>query len=674
MKNFRNILYTILATAVLFVACDPDDFSELLTNPPANIDGTFTISDDNTGTLTVVPTGENVIKFTIDFGDDANADPTEVEPGKSVSHVYAEGNFTMTITGIGADDQEVSAEKAIVIQFDPPENLVANITTSNRTATVAPTADGATLFQVYFGEVDNEEPTVIMPGENAQHVYEAIGDYTVRVVAKGAGAATIEVEEMITITESITLPVNFEAGDVSFTLADFGNASSELVDNPFQDADNGSDKVFKFTKPAGAEVWAGTSLELGGPIDFSSLSNFKMKVYSPKVGAVMKFKVENAADGNIAYEVDVTNTVANGWETLIWDFSNIDQSQEYSKIALFFDFGNAGDDSEYFFDDIEQTNDTPVALELPIDFENANINYSFTDFGNAFSTVVANPDMSGINTSATVAQLEKTNGAEVWAGSFIQLPSAMDLSGSTDFNLKVWSPKAGATVRLKIENESDGALFYETDQTVTNANTWEQLTFDLSAANMANSYHKIVVFMDFGNPGDGSKYYFDDMQLGASDMDVLELPLDFESATLNYAYNDFGNAFTTVVDNPDMSGVNTSGKVSKTEKTNGAETWAGSFIQLPNAIDFSGDKTFRIKTWSPKAGATIRLKVENESDGGIFHEIDATTTTTNAWEELTWDFSGIDTNNSYHKVVIFFDFGNAGDGSIYYFDDIELRN
>jgi hypothetical protein len=44
----------------------------------------------------------------------------------------------------------------------------------------------------------------------------------------------------------------------------------------------------------------------------------------------------------------------------------------------------------------------------------------------------------------------------------------------------------------------------------------------------------------------------------------------------------------------------------------------------------------------------------------------------NEWEVLTFNFSAVNLENEYQKVVVFFDFGNSGDSSVYYFDDIEL--
>jgi hypothetical protein len=49
------------------------------------------------------------------------------------------------------------------------------------------------------------------------------------------------------------------------------------------------------------------------------------------------------------------------------------------------------------------------------------------------------------------------------------------------------------------------------------------------------------------------------------------------------------------------------------------------------------------------------------------------TTVSDAWEELVYDFSGAPAAD-YVKVVIFFDFGVGGDGSVYYFDDYTLTD
>ena len=83
-----------------------------------------------------------------------------------------------------------------------------------------------------------------------------------------------------------------------------------------------------------------------------------------------------------------------------------------------------------------------------------------------------------------------------------------------------------------------------------------------------------------------------------------------------------------------------------------------------------------MKVFAPKIGTKVLLKVENESNANINHGVEVSTTTSNTWEELTFDYSGVD-GQEYTKVVIIFDLGTVGDGSAdftYLFDDIVLTN
>jgi hypothetical protein len=83
-----------------------------------------------------------------------------------------------------------------------------------------------------------------------------------------------------------------------------------------------------------------------------------------------------------------------------------------------------------------------------------------------------------------------------------------------------------------------------------------------------------------------------------------------------------------------------------------------------------------MKVYSPRVGARVLLKVENQTNGGISYEKEVQTTTANAWEELVFDYSAVNTANSYQKIVLIFDLGTQGDGSANFtwlFDDITLN-
>lgn len=666
-----NLYALLLLTAF---ACSKDEFMEIMVGPPSDIQLKFSIAGDDSGELTVFPEAMNASYFDIYYGDVSGETPERVPVGEAGKHTYAEGQYTMRAVAYSLSGETAEITQAVNIQFTAPENLQVEVTidpVNTNVITVTPTADNATLFEIYFGDAEEEEPTNIMAGESIQHTYAETGTYTLRVVARSASSTTLEYTEELNIVKplvQLTLPIDFENPEISYAFVSFGGAELSLVDNPDPSGENTSAKVGRLFKTAGAEVWAGGLLQLPNPIDFNAGDQFSVKVWSPKSGMTVRLKVENESDPNIFYELDATTTVTNQWETLSFDFSGIDKSEAYHKVVIFMDFGNRGDDSEYFFDDFVLSGGIQ-SFSLPINFEADNVDYTFVDFGNVTTSRIDNPDPSGLNTSAKVAALNKPGNAETWGGTFMQLGSPIDFAANDQLTAKVWSPKSSIVVKMKVENSADPNINYEVDVTNTVSNGWEQLVYDFSGIDKSKEYDRVVIFFDFGANGDGSDYYFDEIgQLETG----LTLPLNFESDALEYAFTDFGNITAGRIDNPDPSGLNTSAKVGTLNKPGNAETWGGTFLTLAGPMDFDAADQFSVKVWSPKSGIVVKLKVENSADPNINYEIDVTNTMSNTWEELIYDFSGIDKSQEYDRVVIFFDFGANGDGSDYYFDDIQL--
>lgn len=323
---------------------------------------------------------------------------------------------------------------------------------------------------------------------------------------------------------------------------------------------------------------------------------------------------------------------------------------------------------------------------LPLDFESTTTTYSFVDFDGGVATKILNPQISGINTSATVMQIVKGPGAN-WAGSKIIMPSPIDFTTERIFKVKVFSPVAGKRLLLKFEGA--GPYFEKLSAPITTANTWEELTFDFTNEPVNNLNNQIVFMFDFGNQGDGgpnSTYLFDDVTQSLGNTPIIifpVLPMDFESTTVSYPFLNFGGGETTIIPNPHISGINTSNTVAKMIKNPG-EVYGGSVIQMAGPIDFSStSKIVKVKVWSPIAGKKLLLKFEGspvDFDNGAF-ETEATVNNANVWEELTFDYNSPTlfppVNDNDNKIVFFFDFGNQGDGSensTYYFDDITFSN
>jgi hypothetical protein len=648
----------------------------------------FEITQDNTGLVTITPNGEGVSFYEIYYGDATTA-PAKVLPGKNTQHTYAEGVYNVKIVAHNITGKTTEVTKQLTVSFRAPENLVvtAVIDAANRyKLNVSATALYETNFRVYYGDVPNEVPQSFLEGVTVSHIYAAVGTYTLKVVALSGGVATTTFTTPITITDPVLLPITFESPTVNYTFTDFGGGAVTKINNPQSNGINTSTKVGKMVKNA-PEVWAGSLISLGSPIDFSTNKVFRMKVFSPRVGAKVLLKVENLTNAGISYEKEVLTTVANSWEDMAFDYRAINTANAYQKVVLIFELGTIGDGSANFtflFDDIRLTNQMPVSLlALPVTFDLPGVNYEVTDFGNNQTIAAVDPTNAGNNVKKTT----KPNGAETWAGTTIGAGFTARIpftASTTQMSIRVYSPAAGIRVRLKVEDRTNNTKSVETEAMTQAANTWETLVFDFAnqssgtaAMNLTYNYDMASIFFDFGNAGTGKIFYWDDVKFLPANVtpNYLALPLDFQSTTYAYPFTNFGGGAVTVVNNPSASGINTSTKVGKMVK-GPPEVYGGSFIEMVNPINFSVLRTFKVKVYSPRVGAKLLLKVENSTNGGISFEKEATTTTANAWEELTFDFSTINVGNSYSKVVLIFDLGTVGDGSAnftYYFDDIKLN-
>ena len=691
MKNFKYILSTaFLLLLILGCKKEYNDVSFLNTaSAPAKLAAFFNITQDNTGLVTITPNGEGAVSYEIYFGHGA-ATAVKVLPGASIQHTYPEGTYVVKVIGYSVTGKMTESTQQLTVSFKAPENLVvtADIDLSNNfKVNVTAKATYETFFKVYYGDAVNEIPVSFLEGETLSHVYKTVGNYTLKVVALSGGAATTEFTKVITIVDPVLLPLTFESPTLNYQFNNFDGGGSSVISNPQVNGINLSAKVGKMVKSAG-QIWGGSVIPLSAPIDFSANKFFRMKVFSPRAGAKVLLKVENASNGGINFEKEVTTTVANGWEELGFDFRTINTANQYQNIVLIFELGTVGDGSANFtflFDDIKLANSLPISqIDLPVTFDASGVNYTMSDFGNNTTVDAADP----VDANNKVKKTTKPSGAETWAGTTIGtstgFATVIPINNTTSqMSVRVYSPAAGLTIKLKIEDHNDNTKSVETDVVTTVANSWETLVFDFknqstgtAALNTTYKFDKASIFFDFGTAGNGKVFYWDDVKyLTANVTGTIALPLTFESTLLTYAFTDFDGGNTTVVTNPQMVTGNMSTKVGKMKKSAG-QIWGGSLITLSNPIDFSVKKTFKMKVFSPRVGAKVLLKVENLTNGAISFEKEVTITSANAWEELTFDFSAINTSNAYQKIVLIFELGTVGDGSpnfTFLFDDIILN-
>jgi hypothetical protein len=264
--------------------------------------------------------------------------------------------------------------------------------------------------------------------------------------------------------------------------------------------------------------------------------------------------------------------------------------------------------------------------------------------------------------------------------------TSIDVSGMEYLHLDVWTADL-QKIETSLINVGPSEKPVTKDLT---ANQWTSIDIPISAfTSQGLSVDKIFQLKLVGTPWAGGTVFIDNIYFYKTAAQSIELPLDFESGTLTYAWTGFGDPGfgpipVSVVTNPDKTGANVSNKVVKVEKPSGSQVWAGASLNLEKTIDFTKGTTVKVNVWSPKVGADILYKMEvstSPKDGNgnptVFFEAHATTTTANAWQVLTFDLTAapnFSTANKYDRVILFPDFGQMGTGSTYYFDDIKQSN
>ncbi|MDF1572033.1 MAG: T9SS type A sorting domain-containing protein [Bacteroidales bacterium] len=140
---------------------------------------------------------------------------------------------------------------------------------------------------------------------------------------------------------------------------------------------------------------------------------------------------------------------------------------------------------------------------LPVNFEQGVNDMSWATFSlgpdplncSDFS-IVANPDASGINTSANAIQFVVHDNADQWAGAWTEAYETITFTEEYHtLTMMVYRSDIGRSA-LKVESSSNGGPVIELFATNTKTDEWELLTYDFSAG-IGYDYPRFVFFPDF---------------------------------------------------------------------------------------------------------------------------------------------------------------------------------
>ncbi|MBU2996935.1 hypothetical protein KO500_10840 [Cellulophaga baltica] len=226
MKALKYFLSTLLVVSFIW-SCEEDEFgsTDFVNNieAPVNVAASVSVTQDNTGLVTITPSSSGAVSYTIDFGD--NSDSIEgIIAGNSAEHNYAEGTYQAIITAVGINGLTTSVVQEITVSFNAPENLVVTIENDaaiTKQVNVTAIADYATSYEVYFGESADETPVEFGTEETVSYQYEEAGTYTITVIAMSAAIETLEYSEEFLVTEilqpvvAVATPTSLAANVIS---------------------------------------------------------------------------------------------------------------------------------------------------------------------------------------------------------------------------------------------------------------------------------------------------------------------------------------------------------------------------------------------------------------------------------------------------------------------------
>ena len=673
MKKIKIIFKTLF---VLFViaACTDNlrdiSFIDAIA-PPTNVSATFDITQDNTGLVTISPTANGATSFMIYFGDNT-ADPVEVVQGNNVEHTYAEGSYDVKIVAVNLKGEEAEATQQLVVSFKAPENLevvIENDAAITKQVNITANADFATMFEFDSGETGVTQPVVTGNiGETISYQYQTPGVYSVKITAKGGAIATTEYTEDFEVTE-ILAPIASASNPPSRNDVDvisiFSDAYTDVADSNFYPNWGQNTQYTEFDLNGDAIIQYSNlnyqGIDIGSEIDASSMEMLHIDIWTADATSIDIYPLPNGVQP--ADEKFVTKQlVVNEWNSFdipMTDFTDQGLPVNALKQFKFVGSGTVFIDNLYF----HKAPSVPFNGVTPITFED---NFQLSSFDGGDISAIANPDASGINTSSRVLKMVK-NAGQIWAGSKITITEPFDFSNTT-VKLKVWSPRAGLNLLLKFEDDQgwpNTVASAEITATTTVSNAWEELTFDFSGIDTSIAFYNLVLIMDNGTQGDGTTDY-------TIYVDDISTSPEFNLEP-KVGLSGFDGGDISITNNPDTVG-NMSGRVAKMVK-NAGQVWAGSKITVNSPFSFVGGTGVKVKVWSPRAGLNLLLKFEDATpwpNTTASAEVTATTTSS-GWQELTFNFPGINTGIEFTNLVLIMDNGTQGDGTdnfTIYIDDI----
>lgn len=299
-----------------------------------------------------------------------------------------------------------------------------------------------------------------------------------------------------------------------------------------------------------------------------------------------------------------------------------------------------------------------------------------------------NPAPGGSNTSLIAAEYTR-NPAELFDVIVYdaQMADLSDyLSGAKTMTMDVWSPAAGTTVQITLENDvlAEPANFPTGRHSAYLATTsvaqgWETLTFTFDNqpdASVSNTNVNRMVILFAPNTNTGETYYWDNLNGPELANDPCEGAVsnpnifnDFEcNQNTNYTFSHSGINFRRVL-NPDTNG--NASDYAATYTRNAGELIDVIVGRFDGNLSLEAGNTITLDVWDAAAPTPILISLQNENNEVIL-EMTQSTSISSGWETLTFDPSDVVDATDISRFAILFD-PNTDSSDQFYWDNFQLN-
>jgi hypothetical protein len=461
MKNIKYI-FSFFVLALLAACTDEENGLGFVDDigAPTNISAVFTITQDNTGRVTIRPNADGVTAFEVHFGD-GTAEPDHITVGQVSEHTYAEGVYNVKIFAIGINGTRTEYNQELTVSFLQPTNLDVTITPgSNRSVAVSATANLETYFEVYFGEDPGQAAVAFMEGETVTHTYASAGAYTIKVIALSGGSATAEYTEEIMI-------FNLEAApDPTLPGSDVISLFSNAYDNVPVDTwkTDWSSATLEDIQINGNDTKRYSSLDFVGietvssMIDATQMTHFHTDVWSADFTTFKIKLVDFGADGAYGggddkeHEIVINNPAQEEWVSLDIPLSLFTNLTTRAHIAQLIYVGAPTGNNTVYIDNVyfyKMSASPSVAAPTPT--------LPASQVISMFSNAYTNVPVDTWKTSWSSANLEETAiaGDDVKKYTMLNfvgietIAQMINATSMTHFHTDIWTPNA-TTFKIKL--------------------------------------------------------------------------------------------------------------------------------------------------------------------------------------------------------------------------------